>query len=139
MDLLKRGGFYEFCQNNSRGTFDVDDNVCHRLFIEAPNLEMAIAIAESKGCYWDGCEKGIDCSCCGDRWATPWDEKEVITFPYVMGSTKTDLVFQTPVDYMQWIANQYGATSPDCRIFYMDGTMDEIFSPAVQQKIKNEN
>ena len=29
--------FYEFNQNNSGGFFDVDENVCHRVIIEANN------------------------------------------------------------------------------------------------------
>lgn len=60
--------FYQFDQNNSGGSFDVDENVCHRLFIEAYSLEEATDKAESLGCYWDGVENGIDCPCCGDRW-----------------------------------------------------------------------
>lgn len=60
--------FYQFDQNNSGGSFDVDENVCHRLFIEADSLEEATDKAESLGCYWDGVENGIDCPCCGDRW-----------------------------------------------------------------------
>ncbi len=60
--------FYEFDQNNSYGRFDVDENVCHRLFIEANSLEEATDKAESLGCYWNGVDEGIDCPCCGDRW-----------------------------------------------------------------------
>ena len=60
--------FYQFDQNNSYGRFDVDENVCHRLFIEADSIEEATDKAESLGCYWDGVAKGIDCPCCGDRW-----------------------------------------------------------------------
>lgn len=72
--------FYEFSQNNSGGSFDVDDKVCHRLFIEADNLSEAIFKAEQLGCYWYGVASGIDCPCCGDRWSKPWDE-EGETFP----------------------------------------------------------
>lgn len=60
--------FYEFSQNNSGGSFVVNDSVCHRLIIEADNEEDAISKAEDLGCYWDGVSKGIDCPCCGDRW-----------------------------------------------------------------------
>lgn len=60
--------FYEFSQNNSGGSFHVDDKVCHRLFIEADNKCGAVDKAEELGCYWDGVSKGIDCPCCGDRW-----------------------------------------------------------------------
>ncbi len=75
--------FYEFNQNNSGGSFVVDENVCHRVVIEAHSESEAIAKAESLGCYWNGCDEGMDCSCCGDRWyASPseiniseWKEK----------------------------------------------------------------
>lgn len=61
--------WYNFKQNNSGGYFYVDDKVCHRLFIEAESFDDAVKKAEELGCYWDGVDKGIDCSCCGDRWS----------------------------------------------------------------------
>jgi hypothetical protein len=60
--------FYEFCQNNSGGSFHVDDKVCHRLFIEANSDIEAEQIAEHLGCYFNGVDQGLDCECCGDRW-----------------------------------------------------------------------
>ena len=60
--------FYEFLQNNSGGRFDVDERVCHRLFIEANSDDEAVSKAEELGCYWDGVANGVDCPCCGDRW-----------------------------------------------------------------------
>ena len=38
--------FYEVCQNNSGGSFDVDDKVCRNLYIEAKSEEDATSIAE---------------------------------------------------------------------------------------------
>ncbi|MCA0117412.1 hypothetical protein [Bacillus sp. RSS_NA_20] len=60
--------FYEYTQNNSGGHFEVNDKVCHRLFIEAENLAEADSIAESLGVYFNGVTDGVDCGCCGDRW-----------------------------------------------------------------------
>jgi hypothetical protein len=60
--------FYELTQNNSGGSFDLDEKLCHRLYIEAEDVEAAVKVAKSLGCYWNGVEEGIDCSCCGDRW-----------------------------------------------------------------------
>jgi hypothetical protein len=60
--------FYEFSQNNSRGSFQVTDNLAHRVIVEAASEDDAIDIAENLGCYWDGCANGNDCDCCGDRW-----------------------------------------------------------------------
>lgn len=61
--------WYLFDQNNSGGSFVVNDKVCHRLFIEANTPEEAISKAEDLGCYWDGVAHGMDCPCCGDRWS----------------------------------------------------------------------
>ena len=38
--------FYEFNQNNSGGRFDVDENVCHRVVIEALDAKHAITLFE---------------------------------------------------------------------------------------------
>jgi len=54
---------YEFHQNNSGGSFDTDENVCARVFIEAISYEDAIRkiepMIESQS---------SSCPCCGDRW-----------------------------------------------------------------------
>lgn len=60
--------WYQFSQNNSFGVFDVDDKLCHRLFIEANIKEEAVNKAVELGCYFGGVDGGIDCPCCGDRW-----------------------------------------------------------------------
>lgn len=122
--------WYQFDQNNSGGSFEVDEMLCHRLFIEAPNLESAIDHAESLGVYFDGVDKGWDCECCGDRWYKPWSD-EGMEFPLTCGqewNTRKVTVYNTPKEYAQWYANNYGWTSPDARIFYLNGTVEEVFS-----------
>ena len=161
--------FYEISQNNSGGSFVVDDKLCHRLIIEAYSSDEANEIAESLGCYWDGVESGDDCPCCGDRWygsheiniqdqnkkwngfeVSKWIKseddvdqviKEMISlYPgatwlselkvdgdsfskKISGRVKLNNIEQ----YAQLMANQYGWTTPDYRIFYKDGTVKEIF------------
>lgn len=61
-------GFYLFSQNNSGGSFDVDEKVCHTVVIEAESADEANSLAKDIGVYFDGCYQGIDCDCCGDRW-----------------------------------------------------------------------
>lgn len=173
--------FYEFSQNNSGGSFDVDDKVCHRLFIEASSAREAQEIAEELGCYWDGVDSGSDCPCCGDRWYpsdnevdlekmnTKWKGVEVYEyleakkkgevsksavisnfkskFPgafwtkepslddkygsvKVSGRIRMDSIDQ----YAQIMADQYGWTSPDCRIFYKNGEVKEIYSKKIDRK-----
>ena len=151
--------FYQFDQNNSYGRFDVDKNVCHRLFIEADSLEEATDKAESLGCYWDGVENGIDCPCCGDRWYSgdevdlekyategylvwgfdkkTWEKKygkyNIIEKPkfvqkYSIKEYEGKITFKDIEEYAQFLANEYGWTTPDARIFYKDGTVKEIFT-----------
>lgn len=115
--------FYEITQNNSGGSFDVDDKLCHRLFIEASSPHEAANKAEELGCYWDGCANNMDCSCCGDRWHKPTKHNKV-EFPVKWAENNT---FHTIEEYAQYLANKYGWTKPDCRIFYKDGTVKEIF------------
>lgn len=150
--------FYEFNQNNSGGVFRVDDRVCHRLFIEADSRPEAIGKAEDLGCYWDGVALGIDCPCCGDRWSVPYDSINmdklssyntmalsvnewnrrfgryvVVKPPRKDSDHHYSLVFGTIAfkdfeEYVQFLADEYGFTSPDARIFYKNGTVTEIFS-----------
>lgn len=159
--------FYEIDQNNTGGSFDVDDKLCHRLFIEADSEDDAIRKAESLGCYWDGVSKGIDCPCCGDRWYPCANEinlqkyveegyyigeyniggkveseklwfakygnlkrkaEPVWTKPYSVESFGTNVFFYNIVEYAQYLSNEYGWTKPDCRIYYADGKVTEIFT-----------
>jgi len=116
--------FYEFSQNNSGGSFDVDNNVCHRLFIEAETSKQAKNKAKELGVYFNGCDKGIDCNCCGDRWYKV-DESDKIDLMSI--SKSYGIEFKDVKDYAQYLANKYGATTPDSRIFYVDNSIDEIF------------
>ena len=56
--------FYTFRQNNSGGFFSGPQFV----IIEADSAEEANAIAEENDIYFHGVSRGLDCSCCGDRW-----------------------------------------------------------------------
>ena len=61
--------FYTYSQNNSGGSFI---GPALYVVVEADNSEEADSIAEKNGLYFDGCEKGADCDCCGDRWRRAW-------------------------------------------------------------------
>lgn len=119
--------FYEFAQNNSGGNFITDDRVCHRLFIEAEDVNEATEKALELGVYFDGVESGVDCDCCGDRWSRPWDDDPLV-FPEEMGGWRKDkVILNDIVEYAQFLADEYGWTTPDARIFYKDGAIKEIF------------
>lgn len=158
--------WYMFDQNNSGGSFIVNDNVCHRLFIEAVSFGDAIEKAEELGCYWNGVAEGRDCPCCGDRWYPTDDIVDIETFKtegYIVsvydgiwGNTKKEwerkyrkyevieepkfetrgtirsyigkIKFNNIEEYAQYLANEYGWTTPDARIFYNDGSVKEVFT-----------
>lgn len=139
--------FYEFRQNNSGGSFHVDDQLTVRVIIEADTADEANSKAEDLGMYWNGCEKGQDCECCGDRWYPAWGDP--MEFPYRYGSMtekeatkiaekyngqvepskkthvykdrKWDVVFPIPEKYAQYMAEVYGWEDPDCFIYFKDG------------------
>jgi hypothetical protein len=62
--------FYEFIQNNSGGYFDVDENVCHRVIIEAMDEKHAIAL------FIPMIEnQSSSCPCCGVRWSPEYADE----------------------------------------------------------------
>jgi len=117
--------FYEFVQNNSGGAFHVTDTLCHRLFIEAEDADAATIKAESLGVYFDGCDSGMDCPCCGDRWYSCSE----IKLPHKHYTKKP---VKTIEEYAQIMADQYGWTKPDARIFYANGKVTEISRKGVK-------
>lgn len=113
--------WFHFSQNNSGGSFVVTSELCHHLFIEAANDIAALAKAFDMGVYLHGVRDGLDCGCCGDRWYEPSEEK----FPLFYDG-KGGVVFKGPEEYAQHLANDFGWTSPDARIYYADGRVVEI-------------
>lgn len=163
--------FYEVSQNNSGGSFVVNDKVCHRLFIEASSEEESLSIAEDLGCYWNGVSEGMDCECCGDRWYgsdeidfdkinnkwngyeyaaylssynesvenlidkiksnfpdARWAEELKVENKYGSNRVVGRMFIDNIEQYAQLMADLYGWTTPDCRIFYKNGEVKEIFS-----------
>lgn len=57
--------FYPFRQNNSGGEFKPP---AIYVYVEAESEEDANRTAQDY-IYFNGCEYGRDCSCCGDRWS----------------------------------------------------------------------
>jgi hypothetical protein len=152
--------FYEFSQNNSGGHFDVDENVCHRVVIEATSADHAKRIFEPMIENQSG-----SCPCCGERWSSfggeeidlnKWKEKgyEIGVYDHYKEPEKRwfALCGQLPIikepswknrysskefvgsvffdnieQYYQYLADNYGWTTPDVRIHFLDGTKKEIF------------
>jgi hypothetical protein len=100
--------FYTYSQNNSGGHFQVDDQVTVYVIVEADSAEQADEIAESRaGIYFDGCEQGWDCECCGDRWYRAYD-----------GSEQPEIYGKDPeLCDSGWVKKG----EPYCHIYYADG------------------
>lgn len=79
--------FYTFVQNNTYGKFIGP----HVVIVEAASANEANAKAESTTnvVYFDGCQEGEDCYCCGDRWSRV-DDYEGTTLPELWGEKVTD-------------------------------------------------
>ena len=121
--------FYEFRQNNSGGSFDVDDDVCKWMFIEANDCEQANKIAQDLGVYFDGCDSGLDCDCCGDRWYEA-TESDYIDLKAISKSYKTELT--TIEDYAKLLVGKYGwGDSEFARVFYLSGKRNQINKEAL--------
>jgi hypothetical protein len=69
--------FYEFDQNNTGGSFEITEKLKHTVIIESDTAKEANKAAKKLGIYFDGCYKGKDCACCGDRWDIATDKIEL--------------------------------------------------------------
>jgi hypothetical protein len=109
--------FYDFRQNNSGGGFDfnADDGISVHVIIEANSAEDANERAENLGLYFDGCDDGRDCECCGDRWYSAWGEGDAV--PSMYG---------TPVGeaeaYMLWAPEGVA----EAYVHYLDGRVEAV-------------
>lgn len=68
--------FFHYSQNNSGGVFDFSENqaIMAHVIIEATDASDADTRAIQIGLYFDGCDDGLDCTCCGDRWSRAYGE-----------------------------------------------------------------
>lgn len=68
--------WFHYSQNNSGGSFDFNETagITHHVVIEADSPAEADERLEGIGGYFNGCNSGRDCSCCGDRWCSAYTE-----------------------------------------------------------------
>lgn len=121
----KKLRWYKWNQNNSGGSFHVNDDVTHRIYIEAYSYEEAERKALGLGVYYNGCDDGSDCPCCGDRWY----EGDEVTFPLSWGK---ELNFNNIEEYAGYMTDNYGWCSPDAYLYYHDGRKVEVYSDKVK-------
>lgn len=74
--------FYMFRQNNSGGKYKLP---AIHVIIEAYSAAEADAIAERNGIYFDGCDLGYDCRCCGERWSRQYCDSDGTAAPQIQG------------------------------------------------------
>lgn len=105
--------FFTYNQNNSGGQFLISESegIAEYVIIEATDADHANARAESIGIYFDGCETGSDCPCCGDRWY-PVDDSDGTDVPTIYGE---------PVETVtkDWFQKHV-------YIHYIDGTVKKV-------------
>lgn len=109
--------FYHYSQNNSGGSFDNDDRVCHHVIVEADSADEADVRAESIGLYFDGVERGLDCSCCGDRWYRAYEK-----------STAEPMIYNKSPEMHRDPFTPEGEVY--CRVYYLDNSVKEFYTPA---------
>lgn len=99
--------YYTFRQNNSFGTWK---GPAKFVIVEAADVNQASSRAEEVGVYFDGCDSGMDCPCCGDRWSTPYED-----------GTETPMIYGEPIaDYRAWNDDE------DVLIYRLDNTQEII-------------
>lgn len=102
--------YFEYSQNNSGGVFIHDKDVAEFVIIEAPDAEAANTRAEEIGIYFDGCEDGRDCRCCGDRWHHAWNK----------GFSKP-MLYGEPLARYQ---SDYGSSRESVYVYHADGQFE---------------
>jgi hypothetical protein len=109
--------FFHYSQNNSGGSFNIDDSVAHHVIIQAVSAQHADQIAIDIGIYFDGCENGQDCSCCGDRWYSAQGD-EGTEAPLLYGAD--------PAEYK----DMFGKPGlPVCHVYHLDGSKTTYRAP----------
>lgn len=107
--------FFDYNQNNSGGSFDYDDEagITETVIIEASNASDANRRAGAIGIYFNGCEDGRDCDCCGDRWYPAWGDGD-----------ERPSVYWRPVEEVPPKRSFVGrADGPCVYVHYADGTI----------------
>jgi hypothetical protein len=108
--------FYEFRQNNSGGGFTIDEDrgLSVMVVVEADDLADANDRARRIGLYFNGCDTGRDCPCCGDRWYEVWNDRDASEVPAYHGTPIEEVVTDNMIN---WADDQ-----PAVYVHFKDGT-----------------
>lgn len=114
--------FFEYHQNNSGGSFEIEPErgIAPLVIIEADDAVDADDSAVRIGLYFNGCDLGLDCYCCGDRWYPAWSGTEQ---PEVYGRVIADGKVAEPEQHYAF-SNMKWADGPEGYIHYKDGRIE---------------
>lgn len=109
--------FYIYNQNNSGGKFIIDDSVGQYVIIEADSAEQADDEAQVRaGIYFDGCETGPDCPCCGDRWYRQFKGD----------GTEKPMIYGKTIEEFKKDPGFFGVRQMVIHIYYQDGRHEKV-------------
>jgi hypothetical protein len=117
--------FFTYRQNNSGGHFLPP---ALYVIIEARNWQEADEIALDH-IYFNGCDDGIDCPCCGDRWNGQWKGEVGDAVPSIYGKPIEQYLAEDKFHSQRW-ADRDGV--PVARVYYLDGRRNDVFMQAAR-------
>jgi len=118
--------FYEYRQNNSGGDFIITENVTIHVIVEARDAVEADFRAERIGIYFNGCDTGDDCPCCGDRWDSSIGGDKGSEEPTVYGSPVARR-YEDHTGFAALVFTKRG--EPDVIVHYLDGRVEPHYPP----------
>lgn len=88
------------------------------MIVEAMNADQTNGIAEGIGIYFNGCDDGRDCDCCGDRWYAASGEGD-----------DEPMLYGSPVAEFLHFNNSRKVKDKEAlvRVFYLDGVIQSYF------------
>ena len=127
MNALVKTKFFNFSQNNSGGSFVLDEaaGITHYVIVEAVDADHANRRAEEIGLYFGGLD---DCPCCGDRWSSQWDNTDGYDFPSIYGEP-----IDTHVTLHAWMP-----PGKESVVHYLDGRKEwhGVFTKSLPEKVE---
>lgn len=102
--------WWHYSQNNSGGYFS---GPAHHIVVEANAPAEADKRAEEAGAYFDGCDTGNDCWCCGDRWRRTYDDS---------GDPEPMIYGEPAMEHRDYWVDSIGC--PSVLIVHADGTRE---------------
>lgn len=99
-----------------------NDSVDINVFVEAIAVEEANRRAEDIGIYFNGCDKGLDCNCCGDRWSPVYEDEYDVFL--------SDSMEELEMKVRKSLDHGYSSHTESAIIYYMNGIKRKIESEA---------